>query len=114
MILAGKFARWAALALLLRVGIDLFVVDLSAAFAVAKSRGTSGPTEISSVQEPSTPADPADLDDYGDDCFCCSSHVLTSQTVELSPLEVRLIATPLAETSGPVTKPSGIFHPPKA
>ena len=110
MILGKKLVRYAALALLLSAGIDLFVVDLSLPSLCTETGTTSGAGKNPSGENPFSPGN---TNDRRDDCFCCCSHVVTSHAVELLPLQLLPFTFTSADTAGPATEPSLIYHPPK-
>lgn len=102
MVLWRKVVRSVALALLVSAAVDLFVVDLVASPPCARTVGAASTSE------------PGQRPDADDDCFCCCSHIVPGRAPDLA--RASLIGPQAApqEPAEPASKPTSIYHPPRA
>lgn len=89
--------RLAAVAILLLTGVELFACDILES------------SQCESFGMPGTSPDQQD-----DNCICCCTHIVVTQTAMLEPQSEQVMAVSALNPTQPHYDPSAIYHPPRA
>lgn len=89
--------RLAAVAILLLTGVELFACDMLAS------------NQCESFGMPGTSPDQQD-----DNCICCCTHIVVTQTAMLEPQPEQVMMVSVLDPAQPYYDPPAIYHPPRA